>query len=78
MPDKKRIILYFTATGNSLSVARELATADTRLISIPNAIKNGAFRFKADEIGIVSPVYGHMPPHIVSGFIKKAIFSDFK
>ena len=74
MPDKKRIILYFTATGNSLSVARELATADTRLISIPNAIKNGASRFKADEIGIVSPVYGHMPPHIVSGFIKKAIF----
>lgn len=47
---KKRIILYFTATGNSLYVARQLA----------------------DEIGIVYPSYGQMPPNMVRRFIQKA------
>ena len=47
---KKRIILYFTATGNSLYVARQLA----------------------DEIGIVYPIYGQMPPNMVRRFIQKA------
>ena len=33
---KKRIILYFTATGNSLYVARQLADEASELLSIPN------------------------------------------
>lgn len=32
---KKRIILYFTATGNSLYIARQLADENTELLSIP-------------------------------------------
>lgn len=73
MRDKPtRIILYFTATGNSPSVARELSTEDTRLISIPQAIKNGIFHFEADEICVVCPIYDHMPPHLVSDFIRRA------
>lgn len=32
---KKRIILYFTATGNSLYIARQLSDENTELLSIP-------------------------------------------
>ena len=33
-PQKKRIILYFTATGNCLYIARQLAESDEQLLSI--------------------------------------------
>ena len=59
---KKRIILYFTATGNSLYIARQLADENTELLSIPQMVKQGRRDFEADEIGIVYPIYGHMPP----------------
>ena len=72
-PDaKKRIILYFTGTGNCLYVARELADEHTELLSIPQLVKQGRYTFEADEIGIVYPVYGHMPSNMVREFIKKA------
>ena len=38
---KKRIILYFTATGNSLYIARQLADEETELLSIPQIVKQG-------------------------------------
>ena len=69
---KKRIILYFTGTGNCLYVARELADEHAELLSIPQLMKQGRYTFEADEIGIVYPVYGHMPPNMVREFIKKA------
>lgn len=71
----KRIILYFTGTGNCLHVARELAAAadkETELLSIPQLMRHGKFELEADEIGIVYPIYGHMPPYMVRQFIKKA------
>ena len=61
--EKKRLIFYFTATGNSLFVARELGGKN--IISIPQALKKGELVYEADEIGIVYPVYGHMPPNLV-------------
>lgn len=69
---KKRIILYFTATGNSLYIARQLADKNTELLSIPQMVKQGRYDFEADEIGIVYPIYGHMPPNMVREFIKEA------
>ena len=69
---KKRIILYFTATGNSLYIARQLADEETELLSIPQIVKQGRHDFEADEIGIVYPIYGHMPPNMVRNFIKQA------
>ena len=69
---KKRIIFYFTGTGNCLYVARQLADKDTEILSIPQLVKQGRYDFKADEIGIVYPIYGHMPPNMVRAFIKKA------
>ena len=50
------MIFYFTGTGNSLYVAKEL---DEDIISIPQVIKEERPEFTADSIGIVCPVYGH-------------------
>lgn len=69
---KKRVILYFTGTGNSLHVARELGGKDAELLSIPQLMKNRQFDIEADEIGIVYPIYGHMPPNMVRQFLQQA------
>lgn len=77
--ERKRIIFYFTATGNSLYVARQLADENTELLSIPQLVKQERRDFEADEIGIVYPIYGHMPPNMVRGFIKQVrIKADYK
>ena len=68
----KRIIFYFTGTGNSLYIARQLAGENAELLSIPQMVKRGKYEFEADEIGIVYPIYGHMPPYMVRQFIQKA------
>ena len=76
---KKRVILYFTGTGNCLHVARELGGEGAELLSIPQMVRQGRYEFEADEIGIVYPIYGHMPPHMVREFIKKArLKSEYK
>lgn len=67
----KRIIFYFTGTGNCLYIARQLAGENTELLSIPQLVKQGKYEFEADEIGVVYPIYGHMPPNMVREFIKK-------
>ena len=51
----KRLIFYFTATGNSLYVARELAGESGQLYSIPQIIKDKHLDYEADEIGFVFP-----------------------
>lgn len=70
--EKKRIILYFTGTGNCLYVARQLADEHTELLSIPQLVKEKRYELEADEIGIVYPIYGHMPPNMVREYIKRA------
>lgn len=69
---KKRLIFYFTGTGNCLYVARQFADDNTELLSIPQLTNQGVFNFEADEIGLVYPIYGHMPPYMVRQFLKKA------
>lgn len=69
--NKKRIVLYFTGTGNCLYVARQLGGKDAELLSIPQLMKQQRFDIEADEIGIVYPIYGHMPPNMVRRFIQK-------
>ena len=73
--EKKRLIFYFTATGNSLFVARELGGKN--IVSIPQALKKGELEYEADEIGIVYPVYGHMPmisSEVIGSKISSAIY----
>lgn len=68
----KSIIYYFSATGNSLMVAKDLAQklGETTLISIPKVI-NSELDLSADNIGIVFPVYCWGMPLMVAKFIKK-------
>lgn len=75
----KRVILYFTGTGNCLYVARQLGGENSELMSIPQLMKQDNIEIEADEIGIVYPIYGHMPPNMVRQFIKKAkLKADYK
>ena len=77
--DVKRVILYFTGTGNCLYVACQLGGKNSELLSIPQLMKQNDIEIEADEIGIVYPIYGHMPPNMVRQFIKKAkLKADYK
>lgn len=67
--DKKRLVFYFTATGNSLYVARAFSDDP---ISIPQALKEGNLKFDADEIGFVFPDFAAMAPLMVREFVVKA------
>lgn len=69
---KKRVVLYFTGTGNCLYVARQLAGKEGKILSIPQLMRKKQFEIEADEIGLVYPIYGHMPPNMVREFIMKA------
>jgi ferredoxin len=71
------MIFYFSATGNSLFVAKEIAAAsgDSEVISIPQAIHQKDLSFSSERIGIVCPVFGHEMPPLVKEFLKKAQFN---
>ena len=66
---KRRLVFYFTGTGNCLYVARKFAENP---LSIPQIIRQDKLEFEADEIGIVYPIYGHLAPQMVQEFIRKA------
>lgn len=68
---KKRLVFYFTATGNSLFVARQLSDDP---ISIPQELKKSELKYEADEIGFVMPDYAGAIPKIVREFVAKASF----
>jgi len=66
---KKRLVFFFTGTGNSLYAAKQFSDQP---LSIPQVLKSDDLVFDADEIGLVYPVYGHMPPAVVRDFLEKA------
>ena len=65
------MVFYFTGTGNSLYIAKQL---DSNVISIPQILKSDDLTFSDERIGIVCPIYGHEMPAMVKEFIKKATF----
>ena len=65
------MVFYFTATGNSLYVSKQL---DSHPISIAQAIHDEIKTYRADSIGIVCPIYGHEMPELVKDFLKSAAF----
>lgn len=64
-------MFYFTATGNSLYVAKQL---DETRISIAQAVHDREKIYTADKIGIVCPVFGHEVPPLVREFLTAAVF----
>lgn len=65
-------IFFFSATGNSLYVARQFA-ADP--ISIPQEMRKTERNYQADSIGIVCPVYCGEIPAYVRKFLKNSSFN---
>ena len=68
----KTKIFYFTGTGNSLAVAKDIANEleDSELISIP-AVINGEIESNSSSIGLVFPVYMWGIPNMVVNFVNK-------
>jgi len=69
----KNEIFYFTGTGNSLHISKELAKnlGDAELISISKIAKTEKVCSDADTLGIVFPIYCWNLPNIVKDFIRK-------
>lgn len=62
-------ILYFTATGNSLAVAKAIGGT---LKSIPQLMHNEEYVIKDDVIGIICPSFGLSIPRLVTQYFSKA------
>ncbi len=67
----KAEVYYFTGTGNSLVVAKDIAREiEGELISIPSAISKGAIKINPKTAVIVFPVYMWGIPLIIERFVK--------
>jgi ferredoxin len=65
-------ILYLTATGNSLYIAKSMGG---ELYSIPKMDKEGIYEFTDDKIGIIFPLHAWGVPSYLVEFLKKATFN---
>ena len=75
------MIFYFSGTGNSLQIARNISECNRiQLVSIAECMntRNLSFDLKQDEIvGFVYPVYAWAPPLIVLDFIDKLKLKNY-
>lgn len=62
-------ILYFTATGNCLAVAKRIGG---ELLSISKLVKEGRCEIADDVIGVICPTYCADAPKMVQEYLKKA------
>ena len=72
--NKKAIIFYFTGTGNSLYVAKEISKSFPQcdIVAIPQAVDRKEFDYKDySEVGFVMPLYFMGMPVMVKEFIDK-------
>ena len=65
-------ICYFTATGNSLHVARRIGGEYAELLSIPQLMKEDSIEVDDEAVGIVFPVYVGGLPKMVREFLNRA------
>ncbi|MBF0479815.1 MAG: EFR1 family ferrodoxin [Candidatus Omnitrophica bacterium] len=78
----RTVIYYFSGTGNSLAVARDLAKqlndSEVELINLATITIHEFKILSADRIGIVFPVYMWHMPHMVATFINKLLIDKSK
>ena len=65
------MLFYFTATGNSLYVAKQL---ENDPISIPQELRKANRHYISDSIGIVCPLFEFEIPKLVKDFIQGSSF----
>jgi ferredoxin/flavodoxin len=73
----KTIIYYFSGTGNTLAIARQLAAelGNTELIAIPMVMDQPEIVADAEAVGIAFPVYYLTMPGLVREFVQKLRFT---
>lgn len=76
----KTVIYYFSATGNSLKLALDIAAnlADCELVSIPNLMNENSVSITNECAGIIFPTYAWGMPRIVADFINKLSATNTK
>jgi ferredoxin len=66
-------VYYFTGTGNSLAVARDMAEKlKARLTPVTLDISQEGLLTQADTVGFVFPVYDFKPPPVVEEVIRQS------
>lgn len=70
---QRTIIYYFSATGNSLYVARELRDAIDNVVlrSIPADLRDERFEADAERVGFVFPLHYFGLPMVVEEFLRR-------
>ncbi len=72
-------IYYFSGTGNSFIIARDIANKiNAELIPVASIINQNSIYTEADVIGFVFPIYDFKPPKLVIEFAKKLRNIDSK
>ena len=71
------MLFYFSATGNTLHVARGIAQEGERLVSMEEALRTGELSWHVDDgcLGILSPTHFWTLPSLVREFLERAEFS---
>lgn len=78
------MIFYFSGTGNSLQAAKDIAAYNgEKIISIAVELNTGEKEFEYtltenEIIGFVYPAYAWAPPKMVTDFIAKLKFNNYK
>jgi ferredoxin/flavodoxin len=66
----KTILYYYTATGNSLAIARDIAAGlGGAEIAPMSAFRSAPFKPDAERLGLLFPVYAWGPPRTVREFL---------
>ena len=79
----RKMIFYFSGTGNSLQAAKNIAKHNNeKLISMAAAINSGkdSFEYNLEEneiIGFVYPIYAWAPPKMVLRFIERLKLNNY-
>jgi len=73
----KTVVYYFSATGNSLSIAKKIGQMlpEAELVSIPKVF-NTTKLINAKKVGFVFPIYAWGMPRMVKEFIEQAKFEN--
>ena len=76
------MIFYFSGTGNSRWIARQLSKEQNEdLVFIPDALRDGTLEFclrEDEKVGFVFPVYSWAPPEIVLRFIRQLSLKGYQ
>jgi len=76
----KTIIYFFSGSGNSMFIAKELAKLipNTDLIPVVKAIQKNSFTIEAENVGFIFPCHGTTIPIPIKVFVEKMIITSTK